>query len=42
MVGIAFVDTAARNRPYNEFFHKTDMLRYVRQPKIIVLMDNSG
>jgi hypothetical protein len=42
MAGVAFVDTAAGNRLDNEFLHQINELRYIRQPKIITLVNNAG
>ena len=42
MAGVAFVASVAGNRLDNEFLHQINRLRYIRQPKIIALMNNPG
>jgi hypothetical protein len=42
MAGVALVDAAEGNRLDNEFLHQINTLRYIRQPKIITLVNNSG
>ncbi len=42
MADVARVGVAAGNRLDNEFLHQINKLRYIRQPRIIALMNNSG
>jgi hypothetical protein len=42
MAGVALVDVAEGHRLGNEFLHQIKELRYIRQPKIIALMNNPG
>jgi hypothetical protein len=42
MAGVAFVASVAGNRLDNEFLHQINKLSYIRQPKIIALMNNPG
>jgi len=42
MAGVAFVGLAEGNRLDNEFLHQINKLRYIRQPRLIALMNNSG
>jgi hypothetical protein len=42
VAGVARVGVAAGNRLDNEFLHQINKLRYIRQPKIIALVNNPG
>jgi len=42
MADVALVALAIGHRIDNEFLHQINELRYIRQPKIIVIMNNSG
>jgi len=42
MAGVAFVASIAGNRLNNEFLYKINISRYLRQPKIIALVNNPG
>jgi hypothetical protein len=42
MADVALVALAIGHRLDNEFLHQINELSYIRQPKIIVLMNNSG
>jgi hypothetical protein len=42
MAGVALVDVAESNRLDNELLYQIVILRYMRQPKIIVILNNSG
>jgi hypothetical protein len=42
MADVALVALAIGHRLDNEFLHQISELRYIRQPKIIALMNNPG
>jgi hypothetical protein len=42
MAGVALLDAAEGYRLDNEYLHQINELRYIRQPKIIALMNNPG
>ena len=42
MAGVALVDVAESNRLDSELLYQIVILRYMRQPKIIVILNNSG
>ena len=42
MADVALVALAIGHRLDNEFLHQINKLRYIRQPKIIALMNNPG
>jgi len=42
MAGVALVDVAESNRLDKEFLYQIVILRYMRQPKTIVILNKSG
>jgi hypothetical protein len=42
MAGVAIVEVAEANRLDKEFLHQINKLRYIRQPKVIVIMNDSS